>query len=614
MKKHFSLSFKILALMGIFAITAFAVGGFGLYQMRVLSSDVQDLVHNGLRVVDLSHSLRDKQRDVVVLTKVLLLEKEVAKRSEFSAQIEEKIKEWNSIFSELQASASPSIQEALNEYQLSFNDFSKAESEARALAVQGNDAEAITTNQEKVEPLRMKSLEALSRVTTEVSGQFHTTAKHTESRYDEGFTLVLLMLVGSNLLAGACVFPVIRKLTRSINKILSALTGSSDYVSTASVQIASSSEKISSAATQQAASLQQTSAAAQELASMVMRNLDTANRTATISQNSHASATKGQNVINEMIRAIEDINSSNGEISSEIEDNNRKIGEVVKVIAEIGEKTKVINDIVFQTKILSFNASVEAARAGDHGKGFAVVAEEIGNLANMSGSAAREIDSMLEDSRRKVESIVMETRSKVESLVNRGKQKVSVGINVAKECGDVLNEIVNNVTAVNQMTGDITIASQEQSTGVQEITRAMQQLDQVTQVHSFASDETAQTAEVLSEQATSLKHTVEDLIVAIRGNVRKSHHALVPIPVKGSTSNGETNHHQMPTDSKTETKRKKNVVSIQGSKTKNKALATSNKSTKPKPASPAPKESNTAKADKNTLVVPDENDPRFKEI
>lgn len=99
-----------------------------------------------------------------------------------------------------------------------------------------------------------------------------------------------------------------------------------------------------------------------------------------------------------MIHSITEISESNDRIMSQVADGNRKISEIVQVISEIGNKTKVINDIVFQTKLLSFNASVEAARAGEHGKGFAVVAEEVGNLAQMSGNAAKEISDMLNGS------------------------------------------------------------------------------------------------------------------------------------------------------------------------------------------------------------------------
>lgn len=201
----------------------------------------------------------------------------------------------------------------------------------------------------------------------------------------------------------------------------------------------------------------------------------------------------------------------------QINQSNEQMTDIVRVIQEIGNKTKVINDIVFQTKLLSFNASVEAARAGEHGKGFAVVAEEVGNLAQMSGNAAKDISSMLGESIQKVEAIVQDTKVKVESLVAQGKGRVEAGVNVARQCGEVLNEIVSDVTSVSGMAKEIASASQEQSIGISEINKAMGQLDQVTQQNASASEHAASAAQKLSTQAESLQRSVVSLVGTIEG-------------------------------------------------------------------------------------------------
>jgi len=213
-----------------------------------------------------------------------------------------------------------------------------------------------------------------------------------------------------------------------------------------------------------------------------------------------------------------EINESNAHIMEQIDESNKRIAEIVKVINDIGVKTKVINDIVFQTKLLSFNASVEAARAGEHGKGFAVVAEEVGNLAQMSGNAAKEITTMLTSSTEKVESIVKDTKTKVEALISVGKSKVEAGTTIAHQCGDVLNEIVDNVSKVSNMAVEISAASDEQAQGVGEISKAMHQLDQVTQQNTQASQELASSAETLAHQSTSVRATVNSLTKTIYGH------------------------------------------------------------------------------------------------
>jgi len=218
-----------------------------------------------------------------------------------------------------------------------------------------------------------------------------------------------------------------------------------------------------------------------------------------------------------MSLAIKEINVSNEAILTQIGESNSQISEIARVIAEIGNKTKVINDIVFQTKLLSFNASVEAARAGEHGKGFAVVAEEVGNLAQMSGNAAKEISEMLAESIKSVEGIVENTKQKVERLISDGRQKVQSGIVIADQCGTVLNEVVDNVAELNTMVTEISVASQEQSQGVNEITKAMNELDQTTHANATTSQHVSGYATSLSEESKDMNGIVVELLAVVQG-------------------------------------------------------------------------------------------------
>lgn len=303
----------------------------------------------------------------------------------------------------------------------------------------------------------------------------------------------------------------------ALNLVASTLAASSTKVNSASQQIAASAQHLAEANFKQAAALQETAASIEEMSAMVERNSENARGTARSSAESSTKAELGQRVVGQMLQSMQDINLSNANIMNQINNSNAQMTDIVKVIQEIGSKTQVINDIVFQTKLLSFNASVEAARAGEHGKGFAVVAEEVGNLAQMSGNAAKEISFLLEGSLQKVESIVQETKVKVEGLISEGKKKVDAGTAVANQCSEVLTEIVQNVGAVAQMASEISIASQEQSTGVHELTKAMNQIDQVTQQISLTSESSARSADELSGQAGELNAAVVQLIGTIRG-------------------------------------------------------------------------------------------------
>jgi methyl-accepting chemotaxis protein len=209
-----------------------------------------------------------------------------------------------------------------------------------------------------------------------------------------------------------------------------------------------------------------------------------------------------------MIQAIDQIGQSNSSVMEQFEHNNMQLANIIKVISEIGNKTKIINDIVFQTKLLSFNASVEAARAGEHGKGFAVVAEEVGNLAQMSGNASKEISDMLNDSISKVQSIVDETKGKVERLVVESKANVEQGTQVAHECGSVLEEIVRSEAEMNSMINEISTAAQEQAIGVSEINKAIASLDKVTHQNSNVAQETATQADEITSRANRVSTQV----------------------------------------------------------------------------------------------------------
>ncbi len=306
-------------------------------------------------------------------------------------------------------------------------------------------------------------------------------------------------------------------LSRTLTAITTQLSEGSKEVSSASSQISTSSVELSEAATEQAAAIQQTAASVDQVSAMVKKSAENAAQSQKASASSREAATQGQAAIQEMIQSINDISRSNSDIMKQVEEGNARISEIVKVISEIGTKTKVINDIVFQTKLLSFNASVEAARAGEQGKGFAVVAEEVGNLAQMSGTAAKEISSMLDSSIQKVEGIVNETKSKVESLIVDSRSKVENGTQVASRCGETLGKIITSVQQVDGMVAEIASASGEQAQGVNEINGAMNQLNQVTHRNTAVAQAAASASKQLSDQAGQLKHMVSELFNLVNG-------------------------------------------------------------------------------------------------
>ncbi|MGE4133262.1 MAG: methyl-accepting chemotaxis protein [Bdellovibrionales bacterium] len=304
----------------------------------------------------------------------------------------------------------------------------------------------------------------------------------------------------------------IRSMMRTFGEIVEELKASSRELTGSSSQSSSSATELSEASTEQAASLQETMASVEEISAMVNQNAESSTKAKTAVDENQTVSEEGSKRVSEMIRAIDEIKETNDQILKQMEASNTEFSDIVKIITEIGEKTKVINDIVFQTKLLSFNASVEAARAGEHGKGFAVVAEEVGNLAQMSGNAAREITDMLTSSIDKVNSIVENNGRRVDQLVEVGKDKISMGQSTAQKCKEALDHISKSASTIASMITEVTHASKEQAQGIQEINKAIGQLDQVTQQNASVAQLSSTQAEQLSKEAVNLSRTVEVLV------------------------------------------------------------------------------------------------------
>jgi methyl-accepting chemotaxis protein len=245
---------------------------------------------------------------------------------------------------------------------------------------------------------------------------------------------------------------------------------SSRNLTTSSRQLARAAEGLASGAHQQAASLEETSASLQEITATVRQNSDNAKHASQLAVSSRDSAEKGGKSANDTMTAMADIQASS---------------------AKISEIISTIDEIAFQTNLLSVNASVEAARAGVHGKGFKVVAAEVRSLAQRSASAAKEIKVLINGSVRKVEN----------------------GSALVTSSGGTLKEIVTSVKRVSDIVGEIAAASAEQTTGIEQVSKAMMQMDQVTQSNSAQTEELSATAASLASQSSYLQELVSRFVL-----------------------------------------------------------------------------------------------------
>jgi methyl-accepting chemotaxis protein len=288
------------------------------------------------------------------------------------------------------------------------------------------------------------------------------------------------------------------KLAKQLLGITESVAEASHQVSAASSQLSNAAEQLSSASQEQAAATEQTSASLTEISGMVEANVQGAEMANEFARDVHS--------ISEVTKkSMEDLKSAMGEIF----ESNGRIEQLVKVIEEIGEKTEVIDDIVFKTQLLSFNASVEAERAGEHGRGFAVVAQEVGNLAQMSGKAATEIANIVKHSIKEATSVATENKSRVQK-----------GESLAGETGSKMSRVLESLANILEATNKIVAASKEQSQGIGQITTSVDGLNQSTQEIASTAEESASASEELAGQAQSLLSLVQDLRGLVTGDGR----------------------------------------------------------------------------------------------
>ena len=338
----------------------------------------------------------------------------------------------------------------------------------------------------------------------------------TQPIYSEIFQQILLSVVFAfaALLVG---YFLVKKITSQIISLSNRLKESAEVTRSGSKTVKEVANKVSSANQEQMAAIQETAVTLEEISAMVTKSVDNAKASSDQANQSYNIAEEGMEAIRQMLQAIDGIKEGNARIVEQIEQGNKEIASIIKVIQDISEKTRVINDIVFQTKLLSFNASVEAARAGESGKGFAVVAEEVGTLASMSGKSSKEINDLLESSIVNVEKIIHGTRERVEALAQEGLGRVEEGVQVAQRCEELLSQIVQNVSSVKNMMGDVSYAAEEQSKGVKNISDAMNMLDSSTQSNATTVEESAMQSDKLYRAADSLNEIIQLLEEEVYG-------------------------------------------------------------------------------------------------
>ncbi|HIJ22409.1 MAG: hypothetical protein HON68_09200 [Gammaproteobacteria bacterium] len=275
----------------------------------------------------------------------------------------------------------------------------------------------------------------------------------------------------------------VNAMQRNLSHIVSKVRSAAHSVRLESEELTSGTHRLSSRTGQQASALEESAASMEQMNSTVQLNAQHAKNAEELSQVSRAEAVEGTAVVQRAVEAMSRINESSDKISEIIE---------------------LIDGIAFQTNLLALNAAVEAARAGDHGRGFAVVAGEVRSLAQRSADAAKEIAA----------------------LISETSDRISDGNALVNESGESLESIVESIGKVSVVAKEISSAAHEQGIGIEQVNRAITEIDQVNQQNSALVDETAETTSVLKEQATALASLMEIFALDETVHPKDLHRAL----------------------------------------------------------------------------------------
>ncbi|WGL59397.1 cache domain-containing protein [Pigmentibacter sp. JX0631] len=329
------------------------------------------------------------------------------------------------------------------------------------------------------------------------------------------------------LLAGCVTFAIsiygglqqLMKVVLPVKEVIESLKFQTNSLMTTSEILNKTSLELNSSGQTQSSSIHETAAAMTQMNEMIGKTSQSATESSQLSAET-------RKIVEQSLKSLQVLNQTMNSITQSQEvmkkttlQNLEKMQEVIQIMNQISDKTSVIDDIVFQTKLLSFNASVEAARAGEAGKGFAVVAEEVGNLAQMSGSSSVEILSIVSNSNQRVSDLISSFRENFSASMEEVSTSVELGLRNSQKSLEMLAKVVEIATRSSEMAHEISAANSEQSKGSEEATKALRLMEQTSQKMNEIVYQTEEQSHKLLEKAHHLDELSNQLNKILKNKV-----------------------------------------------------------------------------------------------
>lgn len=501
--KNLTISTRIWLLAGLFTTVVVVVGGVGEWTTYSLSKDLEsigktelpltrdmtlvDMYHDGLAAKIYKALEYASERDIERLAET---KKEYVEMVAEMTKTLDQMDDYNNISEDILQKVRAATPDA-NEYMITTGriiELATAGNRQGALRLMPEFEKAFSKLEESFEVLGNQIEE---HAKASVSESIATASKR------QMLNIAILCIAALSGLLISWFF--VRDIFKILSEVTRSIAASSTQLIETSEQVAAASTALSASTEQQSQAIEETVSSMEEVGSMISQttqNAEITNKEVELTVNE---TREGKQVVANMVNAISEVSSANNRLQT-----------IVKVIEDIKNKTKIINDIAFETRLLAFNASIEAARAGAHGRGFAVVAEEVGKLADVSGKAADEVRALLDGSVIQVSEIVSETKT-----------KVAVGQSTSKTCEDAFNRTEAAVGRITQSIHRIAVATKEQEVGVKQTNQAMIEMEKVTQANSRNSDQLSKDGANLRVAANALANHASRMNALVFGRNKK---------------------------------------------------------------------------------------------